>query len=249
MDTHLRPPQPQSPPPGRSEDPAFLSQNRSWTPTRPPPSAISCSVKFQLLALASRSTTGRLVAYQPRTPSTPGMRCSSKMHFVRKSPNCSLCLIVKAKPLPRKSRRHPRWLFTQPVHPQTLTGPPQTSQISSTTLSRPDRADCATSSTASLSRPSPVLCADASPPTPIIYASHNPGHSVARSAMSSRCRSAVCIIGRSIATVKEQHWWSRVGIDPVPIADKLWAQTHPGASKSPAQIQADTFSAQSTAAP
>ena len=50
-------------------------------------------------------------------------------------------------------------------------------------------------------------------------------------------------------SVKEQHWWSRVGIDPVPIADKLWAQTHPGAPKSPAQIQADTFSVQSTAAP
>ena len=62
MDTRLRPPQPQSPPPGRCEDPAFLSQNRSWTPTRPPPSAISSSVKFQLLALASRSTTGRFVA-------------------------------------------------------------------------------------------------------------------------------------------------------------------------------------------
>ena len=50
-------------------------------------------------------------------------------------------------------------------------------------------------------------------------------------------------------TVKEQHWWSRVGIDPIPIADKLWAQTHPGTPKSPAQIQADTFSVQSTAAP
>ena len=119
----------------------------------------------------------------------------------------------QAKPLPRKSRHHPRWLFTQPVHPQTLTGPPQTSQISSTTLSRPDRADCATSSTASLSRRSPVLCADASPPTPIIYASHNPGHSVAKSAMSSRCRSAVCIIGRSIARSKSStggHGWASI---------------------------------------
>ena len=50
-------------------------------------------------------------------------------------------------------------------------------------------------------------------------------------------------------SVKEQHWWSRVGIDPIPIADKLWAQTHPGASKSPEHIQADTLSVQSTAAP
>ena len=50
-------------------------------------------------------------------------------------------------------------------------------------------------------------------------------------------------------SVKEQHWWSRVGIDPVPIADKLWAQTHPSVSKSPEHIQADTLSAQSTAAP
>ena len=96
---------------------------------------------------------------------------------------------------------------------QTLTGPPQTSQISSTTLLRPDRADCATSSTASLSRRSPVLCADASPPTPIIYASHNPGHSVAKSAMSSRCRSAACIIGRSIARSKSStggHGWASI---------------------------------------
>ena len=99
------------------------------------------------------------------------------------------------------------------LQPQTLTGPPQTSQISSTMLSRPDRADCATSSTASLSRPSPVLCAGASPPTPIIYASHNPGHSVAKSAMSSRCRSAVCIIGRSIARSKSStggHGWASI---------------------------------------
>ena len=141
------------------------------------------------------------------------MRCSLKTHFVRKSPNCSPCLIVKAKPLPRKSHHHPRSLLTQPVQQQTLTGPPQTSQISSTTLSRPDRADCATSSTASLSRPSPVLCADASPPTPIIYASHNPGHSVAKSAMSSRCRSAACIIGRSIARLKSStggHGWASI---------------------------------------
>ena len=50
-------------------------------------------------------------------------------------------------------------------------------------------------------------------------------------------------------SVKEQHWWSRVGIDPIPIADKLWAQTHPSVSKSPEPIQADTLSAQSTAAP
>ena len=50
-------------------------------------------------------------------------------------------------------------------------------------------------------------------------------------------------------SVKEQNWWSRVGIDPVPIADKLWAQTHPSVSKSPEHIQADTLSAQSTAAP
>ena len=50
-------------------------------------------------------------------------------------------------------------------------------------------------------------------------------------------------------TVKEQHWWSRVGIDPIPIADKLWAQTHPSVSKSPEPIEADTLSAQSTTAP
>ena len=147
------------------------------------------------------------------------MRCSSKTHFVRKSPNCSLCLIVKRSPWPQVSSPseltpHANGTAADPDLPATI------SQISSTTLSRPNRADCATSSTASLSRPSPVLCADASPPTPIIYASHNPGHSVAKSAMSSRCRSAGCIIARSIAR-KEQQWWARVGIDPLAIAQKL----------------------------
>ena len=115
-------------------------------------------------------------------------------------------------PAPASARRHPRSSRSR-CSSRPCTGPPQTSQISSTTLSRPDRADCATSSTASLWRPSPVLCADASPPTPIIYASHNPGHSVARSAMSSRCRSAVCIIGRSIARLKSStggHGWASI---------------------------------------
>ena len=50
-------------------------------------------------------------------------------------------------------------------------------------------------------------------------------------------------------SVKEQNWWSRVGIDPIPVADKLWAQTHPSVSKPPEHIQPDTLSAQSTAAP
>ena len=118
--------------------------------------------------------------------------------------------IAELQPLPDrpseapapKSPHHPRSLLTQTEQPQTLTGPPQVSLISSTTLSRPNRAGCATNSTASLSRPSHALCADASPRTPIIYASHNPGHSVAKSATSSRCRSAAYIIGRSIARSK-----------------------------------------------
>ena len=38
-------------------------------------------------------------------------------------------------------------------------------------------------------------------------------------------------------SVKEQHWWSRVGIDPIPIADKLWAQTHPASRSPPHQFK------------
>ena len=141
------------------------------------------------------------------------MRCSSKTHFVKK--------LTELQPLaePQSETPVPQVLLAvrgdshATVTAADLPGLPQTSQISSTTLSRPDRADCATSSTASLSRRSPVLCADASPPTPIIYASHNPGHSVAKSAMSSRCRSAACIIGRSIARLKSStggHGWASI---------------------------------------
>ena len=134
-----------------SAKPLSLWQNQFCPSMHQPTGATSYSWKFQPSLPWTKSTTGRSVAYQPRTPSTPPMRCSSKTHFVRKSLNCSLCLTVKAKPLSRKSHRHPKWLFTQPLQPQSLTGPPQTSQISSTTLSRPDRADCATSAIASLS--------------------------------------------------------------------------------------------------
>ena len=28
-------------------------------------------------------------------------------------------------------------------------------------------------------------------------------------------------------TTKEREWWLQLGIDPMPVADKLWAQTHP----------------------
>ena len=173
-----------------------------------PTGATSYSSKLRPSPPWAKSTTGRSVAYQPRTPSTPRMRCSSKTHFARNSPNCGLCLSVKATPLSRKCRRHPSSLAEDPAPARSTT-----SQISSITLLRPDRADCATSTIASLSRRSPVLCADASPPTPIIYASHNPGHSVAKSAMSSRCRSAACIIGRSIARLKNStggHGWASI---------------------------------------
>ena len=55
----------------------------------------------------TKSTTGRSVAYQPRTPSTPPMRCSSKTRFARNSPNCGLWLSLNATPLCRKCRRRP----------------------------------------------------------------------------------------------------------------------------------------------
>ena len=91
--------------------------------------------------------------------------------------------IIQGEPLPRKSS-------PPDAIPQPCTVSSRRVLISSTALSRPNRAGCATSAIGSLSRPNPVWCADASPPTPIIYASHNPGHWAAKSAMSSRCRSA-----------------------------------------------------------
>ena len=48
----------------------------------------------------------------------------------------------------------------------------------------------------------PCLCAAASPPTPITYDSHNPKHSAAKSAMSSRCHSAERTTARSIVRSK-----------------------------------------------
>ncbi len=172
-----------------------------------PTSATSYSSKLKPSAPWAKSTTGRSVVYQPRTPSTPRMRCSSKTRFARNSPNCDLWLSLKATPLCRKCRRRPNSLQ------KLLHCPQHNTQILSIMLLRPDRADCATSTIGSLSRRSPVLCADASPPTPIIYASHNPGPSVAKSAMSSRCRSAACIIGRSIARSKNRtggHGWASI---------------------------------------
>ena len=55
----------------------------------------------------AKSTTGRSVASQPRTPSTPRMRCSSKTRFARNSPNCDLWLRLNATPLCRKCCRRP----------------------------------------------------------------------------------------------------------------------------------------------
>ena len=154
---------------------ASLRQNQFWLSTHQLTGATSYSSKLQPSAPWAKSTTGRSVAYQPRTPSTPRMRCSSKTRFAKNSPNCGLWLIAQRDTLVPQVLVAVRARLQKPLH-----CPQHNSQILSIMLSRPNRADCATSSTASLSRPSPVLCADASPPTPIIYASHNPGHSVAK---------------------------------------------------------------------
>ena len=36
-------------------------------------------------------------------------------------------------------------------------------------------------------------------------------------------------------TVKERQWWDRLGVDPMPIADTLWRQSHPRHSGDAAQ--------------
>ena len=54
-----------------------------------------------------------------------------------------------------------------------------------------------------------------------------PGHSAVKSATSSRCRSAGRIIVRCIGHGKEPQWWAKLDIEPLAIADKFWAQTHP----------------------
>ena len=59
-----------------------LRQNQFWPSMHQPTGATSYSSKLQPSLPWTKSTTGRSVAYQPRTPSTPRMRCSSKTHFV-----------------------------------------------------------------------------------------------------------------------------------------------------------------------
>ena len=223
-------------------------KTRSWTPTHQPPSAISYSVEIAALGSMEQIDEWALRGLPAKNTLHAADALLIEDAFRQK--------IAELRPLADRQRETPVPQVSspseltphEPVQLQTAR-PPQTSQISSTMLSRPNRADCATSSTASLSRPSPVLCAGASPPTPIIYASHNPGHSVAKSAMSSRCRSAACIIGRSIARLKSStggHGWASI---QSPSQTSFGLKLIPSVSKSPAQIQADTFSVQSTAAP
>ena len=186
--------------------------------------------------------------------------------FRRKLTELSLCLSVKVKPLSRKSPS------PSEVTPQNATAavpdrPPQLPDFEHS-LSRPNRADCATSTIANLSRPSPVLCAGASPPTPIICASHNPGRSAAKLATNLRCRSAACIIARSIALSKNscggRDWASiqclsqtNFGLKLIPAPRspahkfKLAPQRpiHCGTMTSLKQIEANRRNAQSSTGP
>ena len=214
-----------------------------------PTGATSYSSKLQPSAPWTKSTTGRSVAYQPRTPSTPRMRCSSKTHFARKSPNCSLCLIVKAKPLlpqvssPSEVTPHATGTAADPDRPATNL--PDFEHYAVTP--RPRRLRDKLHREFVAAQPCVVCGRQPSDAHHLRFTQPRAlGRKVSDEFTVPLCRMHHREIHRS---VKEQHWWSRVGIDPIPIADKLWAQTHPSVSKSPEHIQADTFSAQSTAAP
>ena len=250
MGMHLRPPLPQSPPPGRSENPAFLSQNRSWMSTRPPPFASSYSEKFQLLALASRSTNGRFVALATKNTMHAGDALLIEEAFRQK--------IAELQPLPDR----PGELTAPQVSSPSEVAPHATGN----TAADPDQAatDLADfehyAVTPKPRRLRDKLHREFVAAQPCVVCGRQPsdahhlrftqpralGRKVSDEFTVPLCRMHHREIHR---TAKEQHWWSRVGIDPIPIADKLWAQTHPGTRRSPAQIQADTLSVQSTAAP
>ena len=208
-----------------------------------PTGATSYSSKLQPSAPWTKSTTGRSVAYQPRTPSTPRMRCSSKTRFARNSPNCDLWLSLNATPLSRKCRHRPSSL-QKPLHcPQHNL--PDFEHYAVTP--RPRRLRDKLHREFVAAQPCVVCGRQPSDAHHLRFTQPRAlGRKVSDEFTVPLCRMHHREIHRS---VKEQHWWSRVGIDPVPIADKLWAQTHPSVSKSPEHIQADTLSAQSTAAP
>ena len=177
------------------------------------------------------------------------MRCSSKTHFVRNSPNCSLCLIVKAKPLlpqvssPSEVTPHATGTAADPDRPATNL--PDFEHYAVTP--RPRRLRDKLHREFVAAQPCVVCGRQPSDAHHLRFTQPRAlGRKVSDEFTVPLCRMHHREIHRS---VKEQHWWSRVGIDPVPIADKLWAQTHPSVSKSPEHIQADTLSAQSTAAP
>ena len=59
--------------------------------------------------------------------------------------------------------------------------------------------------------PSPALCPSA------------PGRKVSDEFTEPLCRTHHREVHR---TAKEQQWWARLGIEPLPVANKLWAKTH-----------------------
>ena len=228
---------------------ASLRQNQFWLSTHQLTGATSYSSKLQPSAPWARSTTGRSVAYQPRTPSTPRMRCSSKTHFVKKiaelqpladRPSDSPC----AASAPHQSEVTPHATYSEdPDWPATQL--PDFEHYAVTP--RPRRLRDKLHREFVAAQPCVVCGRQPSDAHHLRFTQPRAlGRKVSDEFTVPLCRMHHREIHRS---VKEQHWWSRVGIDPIPIADKLWAQTHPSVSKSPEPIQADTLSAQSTAAP
>ena len=224
-----------------------LRQNQFWPSMHQPTGATSYSSKLQPSLPWTKSTTGRPVAYQPRTPSTPRMRCSSKIHFVGNSPNCAL-IPQSETPAPQVSSPseltpHATGTAADPDRP--VTNLPDFEHHAVTP--RPRRLRDKLHREFVAAQPCVVCGRQPSDAHHLRFTQPRAlGRKVSDEFTVPLCRMHHREIHRS---VKEQHWWSRLGIDPVPIADKLWAQTHPSVSKSPEHIQADTLSAQSTAAP
>ena len=238
-----------SPPPGRSEDPAFLSQNRSWTPTHPPPFATSYFAEISALGSSEQIDEWALRGLAAKNTLQAGDALLIEDAFRQKIAELHPLHDHQGEtPAPQVSSQsevtpHANGTATDPDRPATDI--PDFEHYAVTPKPRRLRDKLHREFVAAQPcvvcgrQPSDAHHLRFTQPTAL-------GRKVSDEFTVPLCRMHHREIHR---TVKEQHWWSRVGIDPIPIADKLWAQTHPGTPKSPAQIQADTFSVQSTAVP
>ena len=211
--------------------------------------ATSYSSKLQPSLHGPNRRLGGLVAYQPRTPSTPRMRCSSKTRFVKKLTELRPLAEPQSDTLVPQVPSPSEVLLTQPVQQKPLPCPqhkhPDFEHYAVTP--RPRRLRDKHHREFVAAQPCVVCGRQPSDAHHLRFTQPRAlGRKVSDEFTVPLCRMHHREIHRS---VKEQHWWSRVGIDPIPIADKLWAQTHPSVSKSLEHIQANTLSAQSTAAP